>query len=317
MGGVARSVFFAGKKAQRHVREGFAANDMWDVADTISAATYKVLFALAGVPSKYADMHERSDETVIAVDGNPFGITHWNNHAVSDMLMIRFGSFSPGLCRPVPCSRPKQWEAIAGAYGLPTPLRWNMRASGPVVVILTNPSGWKFKTHKQWMQTFVEVVRRVRGAYPRGELLLRYHPRTVDKCRGIIGKLEAALKDCDVRAERRSIDAAAKATKAVVSYWGTASVRYIISGGVPMFNVNPHPGDNIVDRVAFRDLSLLREMETLAPPEVSPRDFLNSLAQSTWEKSDFESGAAVSWINEVLAAAPPPEDGDERADVVD
>jgi hypothetical protein len=71
-----------------------------------------------------------------------------------------------------------------------------------------------------------------------------------------------------------------------------------IMRGIPVLNVNEKPRELICDAVSFRDKSVLRDWDEAPKPIISPHDFLNEVAQSSFTRKDFQDGTfskALKW----------------------
>lgn len=299
------TVSFEGQKVHRrpYLKAAFAASGRWTVVNDWKKAERSVVIGMAGIAGYFPGANVKRYPGLICGDTNPWGINAFNEYAQTDCVIVYLTSFNPKHNRGRIVREGdgdgqdphRFWRSQAVRYGLPTPAGWSRKRTGFVVVILPKAGGWKFPSVNTWIDFHARVVRRV-CANCGDDILIRPHPKNMQNPDPVAGLMKRLVGVADrVRLDTSRISDLAQKTKAVVCSWGTASIRFIIYGGVPVLNCGGE--DNVADPVSFRGYENLRDLESVTLP-VPPVDFLETLARRVFSRREFENGDFVRYIED-------------------
>lgn len=289
-----KTVVFCGKKSKCHfalvLKEVFQKSPCWRIKEGVPCQSdVVVLVALSGVPQSLQMTRQGIRRNALCMDQNPWGLTSYNGNNNENMVfMFNLDSFVFTLSRPIDIWMPDRWERFAAKYNMPTPKEWRRVNKGPVVILLPNRGGWIYKSNT-WTTVVKDVIKRVRNAV-NCDIVLRPHPK--NKRLDILG----ILNERHARIQREPIHEVAPTVRAVVTLWGCAFVQFVIYGGTPVFDLSPESRTS-ANAVSDRNASHLADMSQYAPSIERPRDFLNLLSQRVFDKSDYDNGDFVNFVD--------------------
>eukprot|EP00873_Tetraselmis_striata_P043882 jgi/Tetstr1/464146/TSEL_008951.t1 len=281
-----------------HVRRALECADGWTIVDEYVEGCYVITAGLSKCPLQVRNVKRGFVPTGICIDNNPFGFHNYNQVKDKDwMYMVSVGSFVFGLALPAPMWDATRWETLSTAYGFPTPEGWKRAADGCVTVMLPRIHGWLYKNDAGgWKALVRRTVETIRENDPHAQIELRPHPK--DASSNILSML-GMQKDKRVGVQKGPISANAARTRAVVTLWSTGFVQFVMHGGCPVFDLSDTK-DSAAALVADPDLSHLRDTSLYRSP-MSPRDFLNALAQRVFRTQDYLNGNFVRYLDAVTS----------------
>lgn len=279
-----------------HVRRALEEASDWTVVDEYVAGCYVITAGLSKCPHQIRGVKRGFVSRGICIDNNPFGHHGYNQVKDNDeMYMVSVGSFVFGRAVPAPLWDATRWESLAAAYGFPTPGDWRRRDDGLITVLLPRVHGWLYKNDSAGWKALVRgTVARVQESDPEARIELRPHPK--DSTSNLLEVLGMQKND-RVGVQKGSIAANAGKTKAVVTLWSTAFVQFVMHGGCPVFDLSDTK-DSAAALVADPDLDHLRDTSRYRSP-LSPRDFLNALAQRVFRTEDYLDGTFARYLDAV------------------
>lgn len=279
------------KPTAKYFSTPFEKSKDWIISDTIQEKNcYVFVIGLGGCNDKDV-LNTRTGRCsrVICLDNNPFGYNWYNGVSDNDLMyMINIGSYIFSLSNDIPVWQPNRWDVLANKYGFPTPHSWKRTNEGSVVVMLPKYNGWIYNRTK-WINTITEVINEISQFVPKNEINLRPHPRDYTL------NINSILNIKDIAVKHGPIQYEAIHTKAVITLWSSGFVQFVMYDGCPVFDMSLSK-DSMATLIADPDISHLKNLNDYTSP-ISPKDFLNTISQRVFTKSDYEDDTFLDYIN--------------------